>query len=54
MTARIVVGIDGSEESRRAMDWACQEAELRNANLEVVHAYSAPWECPVVIVPSEQ
>jgi nucleotide-binding universal stress UspA family protein len=51
MTARIVVGIDGSEESRRALQWACKEAALRDAALEVVHAYSAPWEYWAVPVP---
>jgi nucleotide-binding universal stress UspA family protein len=54
MTARIVVGIDGSEESRRALDWACHEAKLRDADLEVVHSYTAPWEywaVPVATIP---
>jgi nucleotide-binding universal stress UspA family protein len=34
----IVVGVDGSEYSRQALEWALQEARLRGARLEVVHA----------------
>lgn len=37
---RIVVGVDGSNESRRALRWALDEARLRNATLEVVHAWT--------------
>ncbi|MFO7779064.1 MAG: universal stress protein [Nitriliruptoraceae bacterium] len=36
---RIVVGVDGSEGSRLALDWAAQEAGLRAASLEVVTTY---------------
>jgi nucleotide-binding universal stress UspA family protein len=35
---RIVVGIDGSPSSLQALRWAAHEAELRKANLKVVHA----------------
>ncbi len=35
---RIVVGTDGSSGSRRALRWALAEAELRGAELDVVHA----------------
>lgn len=42
---RIVVGIDGSEAARRALQWAAAEARLRRASLEVVHA----WAMPAVI-----
>jgi nucleotide-binding universal stress UspA family protein len=41
---RIVVGIDGSEGARRALDWAIEEAELRHARLQVVHTWDAPFE----------
>ena len=34
--SKIVVGIDGSEESARALDWAVEEAQLRGLRLEVV------------------
>ena len=48
---RIVVGIDGSQCSRRALHWALSEAELRNADVDVVHA----WEMPVAFgtIPGE-
>jgi nucleotide-binding universal stress UspA family protein len=36
---RVVVGVDGSEGSRRALWWAAEEAALRGARLEVIHAY---------------
>lgn len=35
----IVVGVDGSDESKRALRWAVEEAALRRADLKVVHAY---------------
>lgn len=37
--ARIVVGVDGSPASRRALAWAAGEAALRAAALDVVHVY---------------
>ena len=39
--ASIVVGVDGSDEARRALDWAVAEARLRGAALRVVHAYQS-------------
>ncbi|MGH9093209.1 MAG: universal stress protein [Acidimicrobiales bacterium] len=39
---RIVVGVDGSEPSRAALEWALAEAALRGAALEVVCAYRLP------------
>ncbi|WP_052668686.1 universal stress protein [Nitriliruptor alkaliphilus] len=36
---RIVVGIDGSEGSRRALRWAVDEAARRGATLDVIHTY---------------
>lgn len=36
---RIVVGVDGSDTSRRALRWAADEAGLRDAELHVVHAW---------------
>ena len=38
---RIVVGVDGSPNARRALAWAAAEARLRQAVLQVVHAYHA-------------
>jgi nucleotide-binding universal stress UspA family protein len=43
MTARIVVGVDGSEESVSALRWALAEAERRGAILDVVHAWHYPY-----------
>jgi nucleotide-binding universal stress UspA family protein len=37
---RIVVGIDGSQHAAAALRWAADEAALRSATLEVVHAWS--------------
>lgn len=39
---RIVVGIDGSQGARRALEWAIAEAKLRDAHLVVVHAWLEP------------
>jgi nucleotide-binding universal stress UspA family protein len=36
--ARIVVGVDGSEQALRALRRAVEEARLRGARLDVVHA----------------
>jgi nucleotide-binding universal stress UspA family protein len=38
---RIVVGVDASPDARRALAWAATEARLRQAVLQVVHAYHA-------------
>ena len=40
---RIVVGVDGSENSRHALDWAIAEARLREASVEVVNAWDVPF-----------
>lgn len=36
---KIVVGVDGSPSSRRALGWALAEAEAHDAAIEVLHAY---------------
>jgi nucleotide-binding universal stress UspA family protein len=41
---RVVVGIDGSATSRRALRWAFEAARHRGTDLEVLHA----WHRPVV------
>jgi nucleotide-binding universal stress UspA family protein len=38
----VVVGIDGSEGSSKALAWAAQEARMRRAILRVVHAWRLP------------
>jgi nucleotide-binding universal stress UspA family protein len=40
---RIVVGLDGSEGARAALEWALAEARLRNAHLEVVYVWHTPF-----------
>jgi len=40
---RIVVGIDGSETSRAALQWALDEARRRQAAVDVVHAWHHPF-----------
>ncbi len=37
----IVVGVDGSAESAAALSWAIDEARLRQAGLNIVHAFPA-------------
>jgi nucleotide-binding universal stress UspA family protein len=40
---KIVVGVDGSEPSRQAMDWAWDEASTTGAELHLVHAWLYPY-----------
>lgn len=40
MTGRIVVGVDGSQQSGSALDWAVARARLGGEQLELVNAYS--------------
>jgi nucleotide-binding universal stress UspA family protein len=40
---RIVVGVDGSEASRLAAEWATDEADRLNAECVVLHAWSYPY-----------
>jgi nucleotide-binding universal stress UspA family protein len=42
MTGRIVVGIDGSQQSGNALEWALARARLGGEQLELVNAYSLP------------
>ena len=50
--ADVVVGVDGSEPGRRALEWAAREASRRGVTLRVAHAYpsgvaiSAPGDSP--------
>ena len=43
MFDRIIVGFDGSPTSRRAVDWAAQEAAVRRAALDIVTGIDRPW-----------
>ncbi|WP_301174936.1 universal stress protein [Actinomadura geliboluensis] len=48
MSEPIVVGIDGSEESDRAVRWAAAEAVLRERALHIVHALESwPYKAPL-------
>jgi len=42
MSGTIVVGVDGSEESRRALRWAIDEAQLRGARVVALRAWVYP------------
>ena len=43
---RIVVGVDGTDESRRALAWAVDDARRRgDAKVEAVHA----WDTPLLV-----
>lgn len=48
MTARIVVGVDGSAHARQALNHAIAEARLRDATIDAVYAYAPPvyWSAP--------
>ena len=39
---RIVVGIDGSQPSRLALQWAMRQAELTGATVDAIHAWDMP------------
>lgn len=39
--SRIVVGIDGSRDGQRALEWAVKEAAIRRSPLTVVNVFSA-------------
>jgi nucleotide-binding universal stress UspA family protein len=41
--ARIVVGVDGSAESKEGLRWALEEARLREASVRAVHAWHDPY-----------
>ena len=40
MAGKIVVGVDGSAHAAAALRWAVEEAALRSARLEIVHAWT--------------
>lgn len=42
MERPVVVGVDGSDDSMRALDWAAEEARLRGLSLSIV--YASLWE----------
>jgi nucleotide-binding universal stress UspA family protein len=42
MSERIIVGVDGSDGARVALEWAVGEARLRGARLVAVHTWQMP------------
>jgi nucleotide-binding universal stress UspA family protein len=52
--ARIVVGVDASPGALRALAWAADEARLRMASLQVVHAYHAQALAAPLYFPSRE
>ncbi|MFJ8162515.1 universal stress protein [Streptomyces sp. NPDC096136] len=51
-TARIVVGVDGSEPSRKALRWALAQARRQNAAVEAVTGWTIPATSSFVPVPA--
>jgi nucleotide-binding universal stress UspA family protein len=51
---RIIVGYDGSDEARWAVDWAAAEAERTGQQLQIVHAYQIAWAGAYYTVAAEQ
>lgn len=43
-SGKVLVGVDGSEGSRRALRWAVEEAVVRGAVLEAVTVWQSPYE----------
>jgi nucleotide-binding universal stress UspA family protein len=52
VTERIVVGVDNSEGSRRALEWAVAEARLRGADVEAVFVWHMPYVASGPFVPT--
>jgi len=50
-TERIVVGVDGSENARRALQWAVDEARRRHATVEAVCAWHPPYVSSYAYIP---
>ncbi|MGO1591568.1 MAG: universal stress protein [Ancrocorticia sp.] len=48
----VVCGIDGSEFSLNALEWAAQEAKVRGAHLDIVACYERPGYSPAGDEPS--
>jgi nucleotide-binding universal stress UspA family protein len=52
---RVLVGVDGSATSVRALQWAMRYAERTGAKLDAVHAWQIPttYGTPVEVLPGE-
>ncbi len=42
LTGRVVVGVDGSDHAKDALEWAINETRRRGATLTVIHGYDLP------------
>jgi nucleotide-binding universal stress UspA family protein len=51
MTARVVVGVDGSSTAEAALAWSLELAACRGAEVEAVHVWRWPLPRPVPTVP---
>ncbi|HEX2783824.1 MAG TPA: universal stress protein [Ilumatobacteraceae bacterium] len=51
---RIVVGIDGHDESKTALQWACELAAQTGAAVELVHAWEYPYRTKDAVFGSPQ
>ena len=53
---RIVVGVDGSPSSIKALQWALGQAEATGATIEAVHSWDVPvnYGAVAVMMPSEE
>ena len=51
---RIVVGVDGSDGSRKALQWAVNEAKFRHATGEAGHAYHFAYVDPYPFLPIDR
>lgn len=40
---KVVVGVDGSDQSKAAMDWAIEEARLRSGEVQALTAWTFPY-----------
>ena len=49
----IVVGVDGSKQADRAVDWAAEEADRRRCRLHVVHANDIDWLVAAALISSD-
>ncbi|MFD7443306.1 universal stress protein [Streptomyces sp. NPDC059909] len=54
MAIPLVVGIDGSEASLQAVDWAADEAVRHNVPLHLVHAFAPGHEVPDLIAAASE
>jgi nucleotide-binding universal stress UspA family protein len=52
-SARIVVGIDGSDNAKQALRWAAKQAGYTGASLDVVAAWEFPATYGWVAIPDE-